>query len=66
MTHEQFKAARKALGLTQGELAYHLGYGKRQVWSYENDPAVDVPPVVTLAMLALSDGYRALPEKNSQ
>lgn len=64
MTNDDFRAIRKTLRLTQAELARELGYGKRQIWSYESGD-VTVPAVVNLALHALCSGYR-VSEKISQ
>lgn len=53
MNASDFKAWRDRHNLTQATLANRLGYGKRQIESYERGEA-DVPVVVELALQELS------------
>lgn len=38
MTHEEFRAVRRRLGLSQGAMAEALGVHKNTVWRYEQPP----------------------------
>jgi len=64
MTPAEFKAARLALGLTQGQLAGVLGYtpksGRSHVGIFElaSGNARQVPPQVRRLLEAYLDGYR--------
>ena len=62
MTHTQFKAARRALGLTTEQLAYVLDTVKRSIRAIEADPGTSqsrrpAPRMVRLLEAYLS-GYR--------
>lgn len=54
MTPEEFHAARKALGLTQRELATLLGRTYQMISRYENGHS-PIPEVVRLALTWLAD-----------
>jgi D-3-phosphoglycerate dehydrogenase / 2-oxoglutarate reductase len=52
MTADEFRAARKALGLTQEAMAYALGLAPRTIRSYEKGDR-RVPEAVVLALAHL-------------
>lgn len=62
MTHEEFKAARQALGLTQDETATILGLDLRSVQRFETAPgaptARKVNPTAARVMRWMLAGYR--------
>lgn len=57
MTPQQFKDARKSLGLTGSELAAVMGYGAQSRIS-EIENGKRVPPQAARLMQAYIDGYR--------
>lgn len=62
MTPEEFKAARRALGLTQSQLARILGITPQTLRKYEMPPTRSthrsVHPTVARAVNWLCDGFR--------
>ncbi|MEO0380918.1 MAG: helix-turn-helix transcriptional regulator [Pseudomonadota bacterium] len=62
MTHDEFKAGRKALGLTQAELGAVLDTAPQTIRKWEmpprNSTARSVNPVAARVMQWMLDGYR--------
>lgn len=62
MTHDEFKAARKTLGLTQGQLAELFGVTLHTVqrWEMSSDKksSIALHPTAATAMRWLLDGFR--------
>lgn len=54
MTPAEVKAARRALGLTQQELAGRLGVEQSTVWRWEHGRAIEHPTMLRLALAALA------------
>ncbi|MEC9434636.1 MAG: antitoxin Xre-like helix-turn-helix domain-containing protein [Pseudomonadota bacterium] len=63
MDHEEFRAGRRRLGLTQGQLGALLGIDARTIRRYETDPASEKQsrpphPAACAALRWLLGGFR--------
>jgi DNA-binding transcriptional regulator YiaG len=58
MTSDEFRAARKALGLSVGQLAGILGVEARTVRRWEQGDGLPPNPIASRVMTWLEDGFR--------